>query len=72
MNSGQGTVELIKNISWLEIKKTLITLGRTDIVDWIKDNTLITQGRYTHIHIRQIRRLIKCNVFFFSESNVRR
>ncbi|XP_066934495.1 uncharacterized protein [Clytia hemisphaerica] len=38
--------ESIENVSWLDLKKNLLKVGRHDMVDHIERNTLITEGLY--------------------------
>ena len=37
-------LERLENIPWLNLKKELESMGRNDIVKYIKEKTLITKG----------------------------
>ena len=39
-----SVAEMIENVSWTNLKKNLLKLGRNDIVQYVQDNTLITEG----------------------------
>ncbi|XP_066917682.1 uncharacterized protein [Clytia hemisphaerica] len=45
-NKGLSVEEAIENVSWLDLKKNLLKVGRHDMVDHIERNTLITEGLY--------------------------
>ena len=43
-NEGLSVEEAMENVPWLDLKKTLLKIGRNDMVDHIEKNTLITEG----------------------------
>ena len=43
-NKDLSIEEAMENVPWLDLKKTLLKVGRNDMVDHIEKNTLITEG----------------------------
>ncbi|XP_066917259.1 uncharacterized protein [Clytia hemisphaerica] len=45
-NDETNVEEAIEYVPWFELRKNLLKLGRCDMVDYIVENTLITEGLY--------------------------
>ena len=52
MEKNVSVEEAFENVPWLDLKKNLMRLGRSDIVDNIEKNTLITEGKNI-LHLRE-------------------
>ena len=51
--------EKLEDIPWLSLKKELELLGRSDIVKYIKEKTLITKGKITFLTANRSKRCCK-------------